>query len=120
MLIQIAISRTIPVMMGVRNGLTPSSVRPFAIIPVNTAPITVPTTVPRPPKRFVPPRTTAVMTVNSNPLAELAEPEPSRAAIRMPAMPAARPVNTSVIISTRRVLTPARRTDSTLDPMPVT
>ena len=82
--------------------------------------MTVPITVPRPPKRLVPPRTTAVITVSSNPVAELAEPEPSRAAISSPAIPAAKPVKTSVIMSTRRVLTPDRRTDSTLEPIPVT
>src|SRR5690606_1442079 len=119
-LIQMAAISTSPVTIGVRNGLTPISVKPLAITPVISAPMTVPTIVPRPPNRFVPPSTTAAITVSSKPSAELAEPEPSRAAVRMPAAPAARPVSISVIILILRVFTPALRTDSSCAPIPLT
>ncbi len=56
-----------------------------------SAPSIVPVIVPRPPKRLVPPSTTAAMTSSSKPTA-FDKPLPSLAAMMMPAKAAERPL----------------------------
>ena len=54
------------------------------------APMIMPMIEPSPPARLVPPRMTATITSNSNPIPMLGSPTPRREAIRMPAKPANR------------------------------
>jgi hypothetical protein len=88
--------------------------------PSVSTPSTVPSTVPRPPNRLVPPSTTAVMTASSKFTPWLADPLPSRMATSTPASAAATPTSTKTVNPTSRTSTPARRSDSRLLPRPVT
>ena len=89
---QIAIRMIAPVTIWVKNGEMCIRIRPLPMAAIVSAPSRVPTMVPRPPISEVPPSTTAAMTSSSKPTAALEEPEPSRAAIMMPAIAEAMPV----------------------------
>ena len=80
-------------------------------------PTTVPSTVPMPPNRLVPPRTTAAMaarlSVECPPMVVVAK----RARETIPAMPARNPERPYTLIRCRSTLMPARRAASALDPI---
>ena len=68
--------------------------RPLAMKPTISAPISMPNTEPSPPSRLVPPRTTATTTSNSNPSPMLALPTPRREAVIEPAKAESAPTST--------------------------
>src|SRR5581483_10817705 len=88
--------------------------------PINTAPINVPMTPPRPPMRAVPPTTTAAITSSSYPTPALGTPAPSRAASMTPANPTRSPFTRYVAKMTRCVSTPASHAACSLPPVAYT
>ena len=75
-------------------------------MPIISAPMMVPTTVPAPPNRLVPPSTAAAMTDNSSPSPSWKRPDCRRPAYSMPATAAAMLEMISTRILTPRVSTP--------------
>ncbi len=63
------------------------SVRPLRNTPTMSAPTRVPMMMPRPPKRLVPPSTTAVMASRFSVCPALGSPAPMRATLSKDAMP---------------------------------
>jgi hypothetical protein len=82
-----AITMIEPMTTGCRYAETFIRVRPFVITPINVAPINVPITPPMPPKRLVPPMTTAAIAVNSVPVAVVGSPLLKRDVSKSPPIP---------------------------------
>src|ERR1700735_272628 len=83
---------------------------------MHTAPIRVPTTLPRPPVNAVPPTTTAAITSSSYPTPAFGTAAPSRAVSTTAANPTSNPFATYVPSATARVSIPASHAAGSLPP----
>ena len=110
--------RAIPRETSCQKGLTPTRTRPLLSVARMQSPSTVPTIVPRPPEKLVPPMMTAVMTSSSAPRNAFDEPAPSWETLIRPASAAQRPGHDEAMKRTRATPTPWSRAASVFDPPP--
>ena len=100
-----------------QNSLILSSVKPFSITAMRSAPSAAPSTVPTPPNTLTPPMTTAEITSNSNPEPDEALTPAKRAANMNPPSPARPPLIVKARSTRRATGIPARRAASGFDPI---
>ena len=95
-----------PLMMYCQSELTPIRFKPLFRMPMISAPISVPPSLPEPPDMEVPPMTTAAMASISAALPEVQVPEYRREAMVTPARPASVPLMAKTVNLTFAVLMP--------------
>ena len=100
-----------------QNSEKRSSVKPLSITATSSAPSMAPSTLPDPPNTLTPPITTAVTTMNSNDVPDVASTPPKRAANMKPPTPASAPLRMNAAISLRATGIPVARAASGFEPM---
>src|SRR3954451_20937548 len=108
---------TAPTATCCQNGCTPTITKPLRSTAGMKTPTTVPTIVPTPPNRLVPPMTMAAIASRFSVVLPAMDVVPKRASDSAPANPASAPHSAYTLIKCRSTLTPVRRTPSSLEPI---